>query len=91
MYKINFELNGIKCKGLWDTGSIVSLVSRAWLEKEDIVGDRGGIDLRAANNSNVTVDGVVVADFQIPNTIDLNIAVPFLVTNNQIDLPVVGL
>ena len=79
---------------------MVSLVSRAWLEKEfpslqihpveDFVGDRGGIDLRAANNSNVTVDGVVVADFQIPNTIDLNIAVPFLVTNNQIDLPVVG-
>ena len=28
--KINFELNGIKCKGLWDTGSMVSLVSRAW-------------------------------------------------------------
>ena len=57
---------------------------------EDFVGDRVGIDLRTANNSNVTVDGVVVDDFQIPNTIDLNIAVPFLVTNNQIYLPVVG-
>ena len=22
--KINFDLNGIKCKGLWDTGSMVS-------------------------------------------------------------------
>ena len=53
---------------------------------EDFVGDRGGIDLRAANNSTAKIDGVVVADFQIPNTIDLNTAVPILVTNDHIYL-----
>ena len=55
---------------------MLSVVSRTWLEKEFpslqnhpvevFVGDKGVIELRAANNANATVDGVVVSDFQIP-------------------------
>ena len=59
---------------LWDTGSMVSMVSRDWLDEqlpntevcklEQFIG-KEKLDLRAANNSSISLNGVVIIDFRL--------------------------
>ena len=71
---VNICLNGKVVDGLWDTGSMISLISRDFLE-EQFPGveinslqefmKNESLNLTAANNSEVKVDGVSVLNFGI--------------------------
>ena len=83
---VHCELGGADSYALWDTGAMVSLVSRSWLEQkrpgteimtieEFLEGD--SLHLCAANNTNVDVEGVAILKFQIGSSGE--VSVPFLV------------
>ena len=95
---IQFSLDGSQFTGLWDTGSMVSLFNRDWLtlhfpshtvnSVSDFIGD-SGVTLRAANNTVVDIEGVVLLNFNLPNS-SFKLTVPFIVTNQSIDRPIIG-
>ncbi len=85
------------CKALWDTGAMVSMVSLSWLKdnipeyellsiKQFLEGD--DMHLCAANNTKVDVEGVVVLNFGIGKSFE--VPVPFIVTKDHLENPIVG-
>ena len=87
-------------EGLWDTGSMISLISKTWLDFEfpkqtvypieSFIGaGEGEFSLKAANNSEIDIEGIVLFDFGISNH-DEKFTVPFIVTNQNIDNPIIG-
>ena len=63
---VNIHLNKKKIQGLWDTGAMISLINRLFLQENfpdvtihsisDFIG--GGLSLTAANKSKFNIDGV---------------------------------
>ena len=97
---INFNLNGKNFEGLWDTGSMISLLDIDFLKKEfgdikiesveNFIGEKAPkLTLRTANHSKMDIVGVVTFDFEIPNT-ESKFTVPFIVTNCSISNPIIG-
>ena len=75
---INFTLDDKNFEGLWDTGSMISLVNLDWLKTqfnniqidsiEKFVGDKSpNLTLRTSNNMEMNVLAIVTFDFSIPN------------------------
>ena len=96
----NFTLNDKNFEGLWDTGSMISLVNLDWLKTEfnDIqidsiekfVGEKSpNLTLRTANNTEMKIIGIVTFHFSIPN-LQNKFTVPFIVTSNNIGNPIIG-
>ena len=92
---VNYSLNDKMFEGLWDTGSMISLISKTWLDFEfpkqtvypieSFIGaGEGEFSLKAANNSEIDIEGIVLFDFGISNH-DEKFTVPFIVTNQNID------
>jgi len=96
---INFILNDKLFSGLWDTGSMVSLINSQWLKQnfqntqihpiETFINNSNGISLTAANNSDISIEGIAVFDFALPNS-NYRISAPFLVTNQNLSDPIIG-
>ena len=96
---IKFTLNSKEFQGLFDSGSMISLVSKSWLDfefpdtkihpVEKFTGKINGLSLRAANNSIVDVEGIVLFDFKIPNT-NITFTAPFIVSKTQTSGPLIG-
>ena len=95
---INCYLNDIKVKGLWDTGSMISLLGKKWLDEkfpsvetislENFLGV-SDLNLRTANNTVLDIESVALIDFALkPNTEKLK--VPFLITNESVENPIFG-
>ena len=75
---INFTLDDKNFEGLWDTGSMISLVNLDWLRTEfnniridsieKFVGDKlPNLTLKTVNNTEMKTIGIVTFDFNIPN------------------------
>ena len=75
---VNYSLNDKMFGGLWDTGSMISLISKTWLDFEfpkqsvypieSFIGaGEGQFSLKAANNSEIYIEGIVLFDFGISN------------------------
>ena len=84
--------------GLWDTGSMITMVDRLWLEEnfpdEEIVpvmefleGER--LTIRAANKSLIPFDGVVVLKFSLGDEHE-GFWVPVMVSSQPISEPIIG-
>ena len=94
---IRLELDKIKYQCLWDTGSMVSLVSKEWLDQEfpnyeilpvsEFIHDP--ISLHAANGSALKIEGVVILQVSMPSH-NVVVKTPFLVTGHDLCNPVVG-
>ena len=93
---LDCRLNNEMIQALWDTGAMVSIVSRDWLKEkipnvtvmsvtEFLKGDK--MHLVAANNTKVGVDGIVILDFRIG---DFSTPVPFVVTEEEVPEPIIG-
>ena len=91
------SLNDVECEALWDTGSMVSLINFDWFEErfpakpiqsvhEFLEGDN--LHLCAANNTNLEVEGVAILEFSIEK--NFNVPVPFLITKNKLNQPIIG-
>ena len=94
--EVNCKLNGKRTKGLWDTGAQVSGLSRRWLKRHfpelllrevsELV--ERDLDIQAANQENMQIDGWVELWFQLST--GPAIRVPFLVFTDEISTPIIG-
>ena len=95
---INCCLNNVKFKGLWDTGSMVSLLGKKWLREmlcgvsilslEQFMGV-SDLNLRTANNNSLSIESVALIDFALkPNT--EKIKVPLLITSKSMEDSIFG-
>ena len=95
---INCCLNNAKFKGLWDTGSMVSLLGKIWLSEmlpgvsalslEQFMGV-SGLNLRTANNTSLSIESVALIDFALKPNAE-QIKVPFLITSESVEDPIFG-
>ncbi len=94
-------LNGLAVTSLLDSGSQVSIVSRAW--KEEYLPDlrinsvseileEEELKVIAANGSIIPYDGWVAITVNLPGNLDpnLSISVPFLISSYPMDKPLIG-
>ena len=90
---------GDKCTDmLWDTGSMVSMVDRSWLDNHfpgvevlpvSSVLEGKELDLTAANQSKIAYDGVVLMDFGLRKG-EKRLIIPILVSTEPIAEPILG-
>ena len=93
---LNFKINDRTLTGLWDTGSMISLIDKSWVELyakdipiiplEEFAGFTD-LKLYAANNTEVEVLGVAIIPVEISA---IQLSVPFLVTPASLPQPVIG-
>lgn len=96
---IDCLLNGIKSTALWDTGAQVSIVPKEWVDSH-MAGvkvrsihellDGQCLNLTAANGTSFPFEGWVEVDFELATGAGGNVKVPFLVSRDRIDNPIVG-
>ena len=94
---ITCELNGNFVEVLWDTGAQVSIISQKYLNSRfpgiklknisELIDCE--LDLTAANGTNISYKGFVELTFKLKSEQD-TIVVPFLVTTDDISLPIIG-
>ena len=91
------EINGQMVKVLWDTGTQVSIISDEFVRRNfpDVafkdISELLDIELNltAANGSKVPYIGWVELNFRLRSSKD-ELAVPFLVTEQSLDSPLIG-
>ena len=97
---ISCILSGKRANALFDTGAQVSVASKPWLEANlpdymlhdisDLLLDQT-LDLKAADGTEIKYIGWTPIEFRLSNSCGENtITVPFLVTETDIDPPIVG-
>ena len=94
-------LNGLAVTSLLDSGSQVSIVSRAWKDEylpdlsihpvSEILGEEE-LRIIAANGGLIPYDGWVAITVNLPGNLDpnLSISVPFLISSYPMDRPLIG-
>ena len=85
---------------LWDTGAQVSIVSEDFLQSQlptvqtrdikQLLGTDGSISLQAANGTDIPYCGWVEIGVRLTNENETEIRVPFLVTKENIEQPIIG-
>lgn len=93
-------LNDKPVEVLWDTGAQVSIVSEDFLKSrlsvvqimdiEQLLGTDGSISLQAANGTDIPYCGWVEIGVRLTNENEAEITVPFLVTTENIEQPIIG-
>ena len=92
------KLGGKALDSLWDTGSMITMVDRFWLEEnladEEIVPvmeflEGESLTIRAANKSEIPFDGIVVLKFSLGDEHE-GFWVPVLVSSERIAEPIIG-
>ena len=95
---LNCFLNGKNFQVLWDTGSMVSVVDKAWvvqhfpegklLSIEEVLGENK-LQIRAANNTDISLTGVMLLEFSLNQNL-LGFTIPFLVSEQKVNEPIIG-
>jgi hypothetical protein len=93
-------LDGVSVDCLWDTGAQVSVLSRQFLQNAfpeakihgvgDFIENDKNLKILSANQSEMSVDGVVVLDFGTSEEQKGLFKVPFLVTADTLSRPIIG-
>ena len=94
--EVNCTMNGLEMKGLWDTGAMVSVVSREWLSEmfpdveikdlRELLDEP--LDIRTANEGKMPCEGWVELSFEMSTGPVID--VPFLVINGSLPTPIIG-
>ena len=97
---VNIKVNQVQSQGLLDMRSMVSILSRIGLEQNlpyspislvtKFTKSKEPLYLKAANNTDVSIDGVVVLKFTL-ESLNWEFDVPFLVTEQNVLNPIIGL
>ena len=95
---VNICLNNQETVALWDTGAMVSLMDSDFVKEKfpdseihpisEFTGNTE-LNLSAANQSKLSVQGVVILEFGVSKGKNL-FQVPFLVTKDKISNPIIG-
>ena len=94
--QINCEIGGVQTISLWDTGAMVSITSQSWMKKNHPTENIRCISelieqplyLKTATKGDIPYSGWVELQFCLPS--GENIMVPFLVVEDEIDMPIIG-
>ena len=96
--KLNCYLDKKRVELLWDTGSMISLVDRGWLDRHfpdktiysvaEFLGEEE-LKVCAVNSSEIEFDGVALMDFTLKNG-EGGFVVPVLVASEEISEPILG-
>ena len=97
---IKCRMNGVKLPVLFDTGAQVSIVSSKQLKEhfpqsetqdiKDLFDQNVELELTTANGSKLPYNGWVKMDFQLLNSNGDPLEVPMLVTEFELDQPIIG-
>ena len=93
-------MNNVQTQALWDTGAQVSIVSKDWIaenlptaecrQMDELLNDNG-LDLKAANGTEIPYEGWIEVSFKLATSDDKHgMSVPFLVSKDTVDHPIVG-
>ena len=95
---VSVELEDVSCHCLWDTGSMVSVMSKSYVAQnfpskpmfsvEEFLGGRS-LHLSAANNQELPIEGVVLLDFGVVDG-EVLFQIPFLVSKYDLAHPIIG-
>ena len=97
---VNCELNGQGTEALWDTGAQVSIISWDWVQNnlrectvqpvEKLLGVTQ-LDLKVSNGTDLPYMGWIDVDFKLAGkNHEYGVNVPFLVSKDRIDSPIIG-
>lgn len=97
---VNCHLNDVKVEALWDTGAQVSIITEHLLKEElpdleirdinELLGMDSDLKLTAANGTSIPYKGWVEATFRLNGEEDKEVTVPFLVTQEYLEQPIIG-
>ena len=92
-------LDGKVVEMLWDTGSMISLMGRKWVQKNfpqkkiypisEFLEEKEDLKVTAANSSNVDIDGVMLFYFSVGDGTN-GFVIPVLVASQDIVDPILG-
>ena len=95
---LSCQFDGKDVDALWDTGSMISLVSSAWMNENfpdseivsisQFLGDEK-LSVKAANATEIDFDGVAIVLFTMGKE-DEGFWVPMLVTSGELEEPILG-
>ena len=96
----SFSVDRKNFEGLSGTGSMISLISEEWLDKqfhtmkiqsfEKFLGRKtSDIKLRATNNIELDTEGIITFNFCI-SSLNYSFVVPFIVTKQELATPILG-
>ena len=93
-------VNDVDMEALWDTGAQVSIFPEQVLSDNfsdlkirdisELLGANSGLNLTAANGTPIPYKGWVEARFRLNREDEKEITVPFLVTPEQLEQPIIG-
>ena len=94
------RLDGETFEVLWDTGSMISLVGRKWVQENfpdkkihsirEFLEENEELKVTAANSSDIKIDGVVLLYFSMGEGDDGGFVVPVLVGSEEVVEPILG-
>ena len=97
---VSCYLNDAKVTALWDTGAQVSIITENFLKQQlpdlnirdinELLGVDSDLNLTAANGTTIPYKGWVEARFQLNGERGQEVTVPFLVTEEHLDQPIIG-
>ena len=90
-------MNNVQTEALWDTGAQVSIVSKDWIaenlptaesrQMDELLNDKG-LDLKAANGTEIPYEGWIEVSFKLMTSDDKHgMSVPFLISNRSYGSP----
>ena len=93
-------MNNVQTEALWDTGAQVSIVSKDWIAEnlptaesrrmDELLNDKG-LDLKAANGTEIPYEGWIEVSFKLMTSDDKHgMSVPFLISTEAMDHPIIG-
>ena len=93
--EIECGIGGVRTTALWDTGSQVSMLSKAWLDENNI--EEEIVSITSVLGRDITVEGVSGSTIPYDGVVTLRLGcesfeedVPFLVTSQAICGPIIG-
>ena len=93
-------MNNVKTEALWDTGAQVSIVSKDWIAEnlppaesrrmDELLNDKG-LDLKAANGTEIPYEGWIEVSFKLMTSDDKHgMSVAFLISTEAMDHRIIG-
>lgn len=94
------HVNDVKVTALWDTGAQVSIITEHLLRQKlpdlkirdinELLGVDSDLKLTAANGTAIPYKGWIEARFRLNGEGNKEVTVPFLVTEERLDQPIIG-
>ena len=90
-------LDGVRFEALWDTGSMISVVDKTWVNSNfpgkkvysiDEILDEN-TQFHAANSTEIEINGVILLYFTLKDNLE-GFVLPLLVTNQELSNPILG-